>query len=129
MKSMNPIIVSEKNRERIDKAINEVEGRATVRCLTYAAVLVAIERIEARLGLPKARMEGVSFHVDTWAQDFPNAYEYTPMSTQFNLTLSKGKWRISDIGRASVQRAGRKCQCIEMPEAMKDALLRRFEAF
>lgn len=126
---MNPIIVSEKNRERIAAAIEEAEGRATVRCLTYAAVLVAIERIEAKLNLPKARMEGVSFHVDTWAQDFPNAYEYTPMSTQFNLTLSKGKWRISDIGRASVQRAGRKCQCIEMPEALKDALLRRFEAF
>lgn len=126
---MDSIIVSEKNRERIDKAIEEAEGRATVRCLTYAAVLVAIERIEARLDLPKARMEGVSFHVDTWAQDFPNAYEYTPVSTQFNLTLSKGKWRISDIGRASVQRAGRKCQCIEMPEAMKDALLRRYEAF
>lgn len=126
---MNPIIVSEKNRERIVKAINEAEGRSTARCLTYAAVLVAIERIEARLSLPKARMEGVRFHVDTWAQDFPNAYEYTPMSTQFNLTLSKGKWRISDIGRASVQRAGRKCQCIEMPEALKDALLGRFEAF
>lgn len=129
MKSMNPIIVSEKNRERIVKAINEAEGRSTARCLTYASVLVAIERIEARLSLPKARMEGVRFHVDTWAQDFPNAYEFTPMSTQFNLTLSKGKWRISDIGRASVQRAGRKCQCIEMPEALKDALLRRYEAF
>ena len=129
MKSMNPIIVSEKNRERIVKAINEAEGRSTARCLTYASVLVAIERIEAKLSLPKARMEGVRFHVDTWAQDFPNAYEYTPMSTQFNLTFSRGKWRISDIGRASVQRAGRKCQCIEMPEALKDALLRRFEAF
>ena len=126
---MNPIIVSEKNRERIVKAINEAEGRSTARCLTYASVLVAIERIEAKLSLPKARMEGVRFHVDTWAQDFPNAYEYTPMSTQFNLTFSRGKWRISDIGRASVQRAGRKCQCIEMPEALKDALLRRFEAF
>ena len=126
---MNPIIVSEKNRERIVKAINEAEGRSTARCLTYASVLVAIERIEAKLSLPKARMEGVRFHVDTWAQDFPNAYEFTPMSTQFNLTFSKGKWRISDIGRASVQRAGRKCQCIEMPEALKDALLRRFEAF
>ena len=126
---MNPIIVSEKNRERIVKAIKEAEGRSTARCLIYASVLVAIERIEARLSLPKARMEGVSFHVDTWAQDFPNAYEFIPMSTQFNLTLSKGKWRISGIGRASVQRAGRKCQCIEMPEALKDALLRRFEAF
>ena len=31
---MNPIIVSEKNRERIDKAIEEAEGRATERCLT-----------------------------------------------------------------------------------------------
>ena len=92
-------------------------------------MLVAIERIEAKLDLPKARMEGVKYHVDPRAQDFPNAYEYTPMSTQFNLTFSKGKWRISDIGRASVQRAGRKCQCIEMPEALKDALLRRFEAF
>ena len=126
---MDSIIVSEKNRERIDKAIKEAEGRSTARCVTYATVLVAIERIEAKLDLPKARMEGVSFHVDPRAQDFPNAYEYTPMSTQFNLTLSKGKWRISDIGRASVQRAGRKCQCIEMPEALKDALLRRYEAF
>lgn len=94
---MDPIIVSEKNRGRIAAAIEEAEGRATVRCLTYAAVLVAIERIEAKLDLPKARMEGVRFHVDTWAQDFPNAYEFTPMSTQFNLTFSKGKWRISDI--------------------------------
>lgn len=126
---MDSIIVSEKNRERIVRTINEAEGRSTARCLTYAAVLVAIERIEAKLSLPKARMEGVSFHVDTWAQDFPNAYEFAPMSTQFNLTLSKGKWRISDIGRASVQRAGRKCQCIEMPEALKDALLRRYEVF
>lgn len=126
---MNPIIVSEKNSERIAAAIREAEGRSFSRTVTLQDVSAAIERIEARLDLPKTRMEGVSFHVDTWAQDFPNAYEYTPMSTQFNLTLSKGKWRISDIGRASVQRAGRKCQCIEMPEAMKDALLRRFEAF
>ena len=126
---MDSIIVSEKNRERIVKAINEAEGRATARCLTYAGVLVAIERIEAKLDLPKTIMEGVRFHVDTWAQDFPNAYEFTPMSTQFNLTLSKGKWRISDIGRAPVQRAGRKCQCIEMPEALKNALIMKYEAY
>lgn len=126
---MDSIIVSEKNRERIDKAITEAEGRATVRCVTYATVLVAIERIEAKLDLPKTLMEGVSFHVDPRAQDFPNAYEYTPMSTQFNLTLSKGKWRISDIRRASVQRAGRKCQCIEMPEALKNALIMKYEAY
>lgn len=129
MKTMDSIIVSEKNRGRIVKAIKEAEGRATVRCVTYASVLVAIERIEAKLDLPKTLMEGVSFHVDTWAQDFPNAYEYTPMSTQFNLTLSKGKWRISDIGRASVQRAGRKCQCIEMPETLKYALIMKYEAY
>lgn len=129
MKTMDSIIVSEKNRARIVKAIKEAEGRATVRCVTYATVLVAIERIEAKLDLPKTLMEGVSFHVDTWAQDFPNAYEYTPMSTQFNLTLSKGKWRISDIGRASVQRAGRKCQCIEMPETLKYALIMKYEAY
>lgn len=73
---MDSIIVSEKNRARIVKAIKEAEGRATVRCVTYASVLVAIERIEAKLDLPKTLMEGVSFHVDTWAQDFPNAYEY-----------------------------------------------------
>lgn len=97
---MNAIIVSEKNSERIAKAIEEAEGRATMRKLTYAAVLVAIERIEGRLGVPKARMEGVSFHVDIWAQDFPNAYKYVPDSTQSTLTLSRGKWRISDIGRA-----------------------------
>ena len=129
MKSMDSIIVSEKNRARINKAIEEAEGRATVRCVTYATVLVAIERIEAKLDLPKTLMEGVSFHVDPRAQDFPNAYEYTPMSTQFNLTLSKGKWRISDIRRASVQRAGRKCQCIEMPEALKNALIMKYEAY
>lgn len=126
---MNAIIVSEKNRERIDKAIREAEGMATMRKLTYAAVLVAIERIEAKLNLPKARMEGVSFHVDTWAQDFPNAYGFPAVSTQFNLTLSGGKWRISDIKRAEVQRAGRKCQCIEMPEALKDALLEKYKTF
>lgn len=126
---MDSIIVSEKNRARINKAIEEAEGRATVRCVTYATVLVAIERIEAKLDLPKTLMEGVSFHVDPRAQDFPNAYEYTPMSTQFNLTLSKGKWRISDIRRASVQRAGRKCQCIEMPEALKNALIMKYEAY
>jgi len=110
------IIVNEKNTEKIEAAIAEVQEKARERCIDATDVSIACDRIWVRLGVAKTALEGVSFSVDLWAQNFPKAYKYRAESTQFTLTFSKGSWRVSNIVRAYTRGAGHCYECLALPE-------------
>ena len=124
------IIVKKENKDKINAAILSAEGRATVRCITYESVVNECAKIEARLGIGKAAMNGVVYDVDYHAQHFARAYKYTPMSTQFTLTYKNGTWRVSDIRRANTRTsANREFVAKELPQAAVDAILDNVRCF
>ena len=121
---MKATIINETNRAKIETAIAETEGRATVRCVGFDTVKKVCKHIEEVLAVPKKYLEGVKFSVDPHAQNFPKAYKYTPESTQFVVEFSKGKWRVSGFRRAKTRTPNNRYICIEMPEETKHAIIR-----
>ena len=121
---MKATIISETNRAKIEAAIAEAEGKATVRCVGFDTVGEVCKHIEKVLAVPKKYLEGVKFNVDPHAQNFPKAYKYTPESTQFTVEYSKGKWRVSDFRRAETHTPNNRYVCVEMSEETKQAIIR-----
>ena len=95
----NALLLLEKCEAKIDDAIKIAEGRARERTITAERIAKACIRIEDELSIPKKALEGVTAHVDLHACVFPNAYKYTPMSTQFTVVYRNGSWRLTDICR------------------------------
>lgn len=121
---MKAIIINDNNRAKIETAIAEAEGRATVRCVSFENIVSACDHIEKVLGIPKKYLEGVSYSVDLNAQNFPKAYKFTPESTHFVVEYSKGKWRLVKVQRDRTRTAGNDYRCIVMPEETKEAIVR-----
>ena len=110
------IIVDERNMEKIEAAIEEAQGKARERRINAADVRSAYYVIEHELGIPKVALEGVSYSVDIYAQNFPRAYKHRAESMQFTLAFSKGSWRVSKITRAYTKNAGHRYECLALPE-------------
>lgn len=91
--------------EKLTEAIKTAEGRATVRKITAATILDELHTVETRLNIPKKALAGVAVVIDANAQNFPNAYKYTPESTIFRAVYRGGAWRITDIYRDTTHRA------------------------
>ena len=110
---------------KVNAAIKEVEGRATVRTASAADLADALLEIEKKLSITKKAMEGVSACIDVHAQDFPNAYKYTPLSTQFFCEFRKGYWRLKNIVRDDCEKAGQKFR-LSLTDEAKDAIIHRY---
>lgn len=90
------------NLEKIQKALDEAQGKATVRMYTDADHLMKAinDRVvdDCPVKTKKGR-KGIRFAYDRWGEVFPNAYKYTPMSTRLfghftatgvEVTISRG---------------------------------------
>ncbi len=97
---MKPIIINDRNAERIMKEFSDIQGKATARTVdSFEQLLKIVKEIDVRLyGIPKAALEGTSV-IYNFSQQFPNSYKFTPESTHFSLLYSKGSWRITTISR------------------------------
>lgn len=121
---MKELIIKEENRETINNAIREVEGRAKARTITYDDCVRAVNSIDKRLNLPKAVKSGITANVDIYAQTFANSYKGEPYSTKMTLIYRNGSWRITDIYR-SVTRAQTQQYLIDLTEKAKEELIKR----
>ena len=110
--------------EPLSAAIREAEGRATERCLTARAVVLAIESITENLKIPASRMRGIKATVCPAAQDFPRAYKYTPKATTFCIEYKSAGWVVTDISRTACPRASQEYY-IELTEDAKAAIIDR----
>lgn len=97
------IIINETNRERINREIDEAQGRSYARCINgYDELVRIVEEIESRfkeLGIKKKNWNGVVADYCKGAQEFPARYNGIPISTYVDITWSNGKARLSDVGR------------------------------
>ena len=122
------IRVCEGNREVIEMAILEAEGRATARTLTYDDIVDGIARVEKELAIPKKYLLGISFTEDVNAQTFPASYKHAPFSTWFTAEYMRTGWFLTGVER---RRTGstEKQFTLYLTEDAKAAVIRRLEKF
>lgn len=120
---MKNITINEKNRDRINTFIKEKEGRATVRKIDYEKIIKAINLLETHLRIKKKDMEGITAHIDVYADEyFPNAYKYTPYSTHFKIERKKGYWSLKDVFREICGYHNRQF-ILTLPESAEKAII------
>ena len=94
------IIINEHNRNKIEKALDEVQGRCKARLITYENILAELKAVDEQLSIcPKKALENTEVLIDVNGQNFPNAYKFSAKSTQFRSVYSKGKWRLVYLER------------------------------
>jgi hypothetical protein len=89
------------NIEKLDAAITEAEGRASVRCINSADVAEYIARIEKTLSgiLNKTDWAGLKFDCDPHGRSFPGSYKGIPESTKFTIERGSSAWFVTKIWR------------------------------
>ena len=122
------IIISEKNKTKIENAIREAEGRSTARTITFENMVSAIDTIETTLGIAKKDMLGIIADVDYNAQSFPGAYKYTPQSTHFIAERVASGWAITDIRRWTT-RGCTQTYKLTLTDRAKEAIIENMQAF
>ena len=95
------IIINEHNRNKIEKALDEVQGRCNARLINYEDILAELKGVDEQFSkvCTKKAFENTEVFIDVNGQNFPNAYKFSAYSTQFRAVYLKGKWRIMYIGR------------------------------
>lgn len=119
---MKPIIIKESNKERIEEMLEDEQHRCSARLIGYSQIEEILQNVQKRLGITKKALEGTTADVDYHAQTFPNAYQYTPNSTQFSAVFEKGSWRLAWVCRAETRRGGHKVK-LTLSESAKEAVL------
>lgn len=117
-----PIFISEKNRDRLDREISEVQKRTSEREIDVNDLFRAISEVENKLGIPKCCMIDIKVYVDMNAQEFPNAYRHTPYSTQFTMRKTAKGWNLIDIKRGVCKRPSNRYVLVMGDEA-KNAII------
>ena len=101
------------NIEKLNKAIQDSEGRATARTITADDIINVLNRIK----VPKNKLNGTRVMWDG-AEHFPNAYKYVPESTHWTAVNTNGRWYVVDIYRAACpNRSTRRGRIIYSEEA------------
>ena len=101
MEFEKPIIINEHNRNKIEKALDEVQGHCKARLITYEDILNELKAVDEQFSkvCTKKGFEGSEVLIDVNGQSFPNSYKFSAYSTQFRAIYLKSKWRIMYIGR------------------------------
>lgn len=123
------IILNHKHDTEVQSQLDGANHLARTRIVNIHNVYYAIAVLNQKFkSCSKKSMEGLTVRVDMNSQNFPKAYHGVPMSTQFVLTYKKRSWRFV---RAERSRCGefRKFEVEELPELMREELLKCFESF
>jgi hypothetical protein len=121
--------INVKNEKQVNEALNKVNAK--VRNANHQSVVAIVWQIEKKLaekGLPKKLWEGLSFIGDINAQSFPNAYKWTPESTQFKLQRFASGWFMVDAQRMCCKERMVTMACA-LNDEQKQAVISNFYKF
>ena len=95
------IIINEHNRNKIEKALDEVQGRCNARLITYEDILAELKDVDKQFSkvCTKKAFESTEVLIDVNGQDFPRSYKFSAKSTQFKAIYFKSKWRLVYLDR------------------------------
>lgn len=123
------IILNHKHDTEAQSQLDGANRLARTRIVNVSDVYYAVAALDRKfVDCSKKSMEGLTVNVDINSQYFPKAYHGAPMSTHFVLVYEKRSWRFV---RAERSRCGefRKYEVEELPELMREELLKGFESF
>lgn len=123
------IILNHKHDTEVQSQLDGANHLARTRIVNISDVYYAIAVLNQKFkSCSKKSMEGLTVRVDLNSQYFPKAYSGIPMSTHFVVIYDKRSWRFV---RAERSRCGefRKFEVEELPELMREELLKCFESF
>lgn len=123
------IILNHKHDTEVQSQLDGANHLARTRIVNISDVYYAIAVLNQKFkSCSKKSMEGLTVRVDLNSQHFPKAYSGIPMSTHFVVIYDKRSWRFV---RAERSRCGefRKFEVEELPELMREELLKCFESF
>ena len=119
------IILKVLNKEKIEKELNSVQHRCTVRTISFDDIVKISKDIKKYYGLSNKTLNGCKFVIDIHAQTFPSAYKYTPESTKCILEFKNNYWKILDIFRAGTNKDGGMIEA-ELTDDAKKAIIEHF---
>lgn len=96
-----------RNIIKLNGELKTVQKGARVRTITAEKILSYLACLERDLHIPRRCLNGLKVRIDCNAQDYANAYNGTPFSTQFEAEYKNG-WKITAIERCEAKRNGRK---------------------
>lgn len=123
------IILNHKHDTEVQSQLDGANHLARTRIVNISDVYYAIAVLNQKFkSCSRKSMEGLTVRVDLNSQYFPKAYSGIPMSTHFVVIYDKRSWRFV---RAERSRCGefRKFEVEELPELMREELLKCFESF
>ena len=127
MEFKNPIIINEHNRAKIEKALDEVQKRCTVRTIDYYDIVDELKDVNRQFSklCTKKAFENTEALIDVNGQIFPNSYKFSPYSTQFRAVYLKSKWRLTYIGRDFCKTYNQRWH-ISLSEPAKECILNEY---
>ena len=127
MEFEKPVIINEHNRNKIEKALDEVQGRCNARLITYKDILSELKAVDEQFSTvcTKKAFECTEVLIDVNGQIFPNSYKFSAYSTQFRAVYLKSKWRLTYIGRDFCKTYNQRWH-ITLSDTAKDCILNAY---
>lgn len=127
MEFEKPVIINEHNRNKIEKALNEVQGRCKTRLITYEDILLELKDVDEQFSkvCTKKAFENTEVLIDVNGQTFPGSYKFSAYSTQFSAVYLKSKWRLMYIGRDFCKTYNQRWY-IHLSETAKECILHEY---
>lgn len=101
MEFEKPVIINEHNKDKIEKALDEVQWRCKTRLIDYNDIINELKSVDEQFSkvCTKKAFENTEVLIDVNGQNFPNSYKFSAKSTQFRAVYSKCKWRLVYLDR------------------------------
>lgn len=121
------IEIKEDNREKINNAIREVEGKARERCYDYDIIKMDLETVEKHLfhnlQLTKKVCDTLVVLLHHWEQRFAKSYKYKAYDTRIFVTFNNGKWFFQKAERTECTPEPSNFTLVGMSTEMRDKIL------
>lgn len=94
------ILVNDKNKERINTILDEAQGRATSRTVTYGVLVNVLKSVDYKYsGLTKKQLKGTELTLRPYAFDQPKAYKHEVALTEMTVYHNGKEWVLTGVER------------------------------
>ena len=120
---INNVIVHDKNKDKINEILKQVQGKARERKIkSYDELMELIEKYTKNIKIPKKHWDGCQLIINVGAGHFANKYNGVPYGTHIELIGRKdGKFIIWTIYRTPVK--DKKPYYLKMTDIAKNSIL------
>jgi hypothetical protein len=125
MKMNKPIEITEKNKDRINTAIREIEGKARLRTLTYTDCEEAVKLMRTEVPCTLTDLNGTIMFYQPGAHKFAKAYYGVPEATYIRVLVKHGRFYLTEIGRTPCNFGT--THAYKLSETAKPGMIRKLE--